>query len=239
MVLRGFPDQAVGALRSAARRLADGRLVRASVAHVRDDDLISILALAHDDASAASERVAAEMAGAAGKLDCEPALGVGLPSSGPAQVAESYREARAAATAAGPGGRLLLANLSLASRLTLMVASGAVPERLIPERVRAFIEEDRGGHGQLIETLREYAACDLNARRAAAALFVHRNTVLYRLQRVAELSGLDPHSLPDLVDLIAAVRLTDGAQATAVAIARPATRPENKQPPRNVPSSAR
>ena len=79
---------------------------------------------------------------------------------------------------------------------------------------------------QLIETLREYAACDLNARRAATALFVHRNTVLYRLQRIEELSGLDPHVLPELVDLMAAVRLTEGAQATAAAIARPATRPE-------------
>jgi DNA-binding PucR family transcriptional regulator len=239
MVLRGFPDHAVGALRSAARRLADGRLVRASVAHVRDDDLISILALARDDPSAASERVATEMAATAGKLGCAPALGIGLRSCGPEQVDESYREARAAAAAAGPGGQLSLAKLSLASRLTLMLASGAVPERLIPDRVRAFIDEDRDGHGQLIETLREYAACDLNARRAATALFVHRNTVLYRLQRVEELSGLDPHSLPQLVDLMAAVRLTEGAQATAAAIARPATRPESRQPPRNVPSSAR
>ena len=228
MVLRGFPDHAVGALRSAARRLGDGRLVRASIAHVRDDDLISILVLARDDPSAASERVAAEMAAAAGKLGCAPALGIGLRSCGPEQVDESYREARAAAAAAGAGGQLLLAKLSLASRLTLMVASGAVPERLIPDRVRAFIDEDRDGHGQLIETLREYAACDLNARRAATALFVHRNTVLYRLQRIDELSGLDPHALPELVDLIAAVRLTEGAQATAAAIARPATRPENR-----------
>src|SRR6202042_821456 len=101
MLLRGFPDHAVGALRNAARRLADGRLVRASVAHERDDDLISIVALARDDPGAASERAATEMAATAAKLGCAPALGIGVRSCGPEQVGESYREARAAAAAAG------------------------------------------------------------------------------------------------------------------------------------------
>jgi DNA-binding PucR family transcriptional regulator len=85
-----------------------------------------------------------------------------------------------------------------------------VPERLIADRVRVFIKDDLRKGGQLISTLREYAACDLNARRAAEALFVHRNTVLYRLQRVTELTGLDPHLLPQLLDLITAARLVQG-----------------------------
>jgi DNA-binding PucR family transcriptional regulator len=100
--------------------------------------------------------------------------------------------------------------MTLVDRLTVMLASGTVPERMIPDSVRAFIDEDLRKQGQLIATLREYAACDLNARRAAAALFVHRNTVLYRLQRVAELTGLDPHVLPELLDLITAARLVQG-----------------------------
>jgi DNA-binding PucR family transcriptional regulator len=128
-------------------------------------------------------------------------------------VREAYREASAAATAAGPGNTLTLAQMPLVDRLTVMLASGAVPERLIPERVRTFIGEDLAKHGQLIATISEYAACDLNARRAASALFVHRNTVLYRLQRVSEQTGLDPHLLPQLLDLITAVRLVQGLTA--------------------------
>lgn len=210
MVLHGFPDHAAAALRTSARRLSDARAVRASVAHVRDDDLISLVALAHDDPSATSALIAADMRAAAGRLGCDPALGVGLPARGPEQVCEAYREACAAAGAAGPGNVLALAHLTLVDRLTVMLASGAVPERLIPEPVRTFIDEDLRKQGQLVATLREYAACDLNARRAAAALFVHRNTVLYRLQRVAELTGLDPHVLPELLDLITAARLVQG-----------------------------
>jgi DNA-binding PucR family transcriptional regulator len=116
----------------------------------------------------------------------------------------------AAATAAGSGRTLALEQMTLVDRLTVMLASGAVPERLIADRVRAFIQDDLRKGGQLISTLRAYAGCDLNARRAAEALFVHRNTVLYRLQRVTELTGLDPHLLPQLLDLITAARLVQG-----------------------------
>lgn len=210
LVLHGFPDHAAAALRTAARRLTDARQVRASAVHVRDDDLIALVAIARDDPTSASALIARDMRTAAAKLGCDPALGVGLAARGPEQVREGYREASAAAAAAGAGNTLALAQMTLVDRLTVMLASGAVPERLIPDRVRTFIGEDLAKHGQLVATISEYAACDLNARRAASALFVHRNTVLYRLQRVAELTGLDPHLLPELLDLITAVRLVQG-----------------------------
>jgi hypothetical protein len=206
--LHGFPDHSAAALRTAARRLAELREARASIVHVRDDDLIALVALARDDAAAASEAIARELRAAADKLGCRPALGIGLPAHGPAQVRECYREARAAAVAAGAGKTLALAQMPLVDRLTVLLSSGAVPERLIPERVRAFIAEDRERQGELLATLREYAACNLNASRAATALFVHRNTVVYRLQRVAELTGLDPHSMPELLELLTAARMT-------------------------------
>jgi len=210
MVLHGFPDHAAAPLRSSARRLSDARHVRASAVHVRDDDLIVLIVLAHDDPLAISALIAQEMRLATGKLGCDPALGVGLAARGPEQVREAYREAAAAAAAAGSGQTLTLAHTTLVDRLTVMLSGGAAPGRLIPERVRTFIAEDLAKHGQLIATMREYAACDLNASRAASALFVHRNTVLYRLQRIAEHTGLDPHLLPDLLDLITAARLVQG-----------------------------
>lgn len=222
VVLHGFPDHAAAALRTSARRLSDGRHVRASAVHVRDDDLIALVALAHDDPLAISALVAQEMRVATDKLGCDPAVGVGLPSRGPEQVREGYREASAAATAAGRGNTLTLAHASLVDRLTVMLSIGATPARLIPERVRAFIADDLAKHGQLIATIREYAECDLNASRAAASLFVHRNTVLYRLQRVSEHTGLDPHLLPQLLDLITAARLMQGLRPPDVAAGGPA-----------------
>jgi hypothetical protein len=207
IVVSAFPDHASAALRTAVRRLHDIRGVSASVAHVREDDLIAVAALELTDATPAGEAIVEELRGAARKLGCDPALGVGLPAVGPAQVPDAYREARAAAHAAGPGHTLLLPRMTLVDRLTVMLETGAEPARLVPPRVREFIAEDNAKNGQLVATLREYVSCDQNARRAAEALFVHRNTVLYRLQRVAELSGLNPHVLGELLDLIAAARL--------------------------------
>jgi len=45
---------------------------------------------------------------------------------------------------------------------------------------------------ELLRTLEAYleANCDMSA--AAAAIFAHRHTVAYRLERVHELTGLDP-----------------------------------------------
>ena len=44
----------------------------------------------------------------------------------------------------------------------------------------------------LLGTLEEYLANDCNMNATARAIFAHRHTVAYRLDRVRELTGLDP-----------------------------------------------
>ncbi len=43
-----------------------------------------------------------------------------------------------------------------------------------------------------MRTLRVYFASGANASEAADRLYLHRNSMLYRLARIAELTGLDP-----------------------------------------------
>ena len=43
-----------------------------------------------------------------------------------------------------------------------------------------------------METLRAYLDSDLDVARTADALYVHPNTVRYRLRRVSELTGYSP-----------------------------------------------
>ncbi len=50
----------------------------------------------------------------------------------------------------------------------------------------------------LLETLRAYIACDLALQRTAEVLFVHPNTVVYRLRQIAELTGRDMRSIDAL-----------------------------------------
>lgn len=51
------------------------------------------------------------------------------------------------------------------------------------------------GYGpELIETLEQFLADNLNISQAAKHLYLHRNTMLYRLAKIHKLTGLNPRS---------------------------------------------
>ena len=52
-------------------------------------------------------------------------------------------------------------------------------------------EQDRTRGSDLVRTLRTYFAAGANASEAADRLFLHRNSMLYRLERIQKLTGLD------------------------------------------------
>jgi DNA-binding PucR family transcriptional regulator len=78
-----------------------------------------------------------------------------------------------------------------------------LPERLLERLARSTDLEpfgrlvepvaarDREKGSDLVRTLRVYFAVGANASAAADQLFLHRNSMLYRLSRVEELTGLD------------------------------------------------
>ena len=69
-----------------------------------------------------------------------------------------------------------------------------------PDEVRSFYDEtveplvryDRQYSTDLLGTLEQYMANDCNMNATAREIFAHRHTVAYRLDRVRELTGLDP-----------------------------------------------
>jgi DNA-binding PucR family transcriptional regulator len=73
-----------------------------------------------------------------------------------------------------------------------------------------------GSGAPLIETLRVYLESSQNRRDAAKALFIHPNTLDYRLRRIRELTGLSPtvpHDIQTLGAAIVAWRLVGGEDA--------------------------
>lgn len=58
-----------------------------------------------------------------------------------------------------------------------------------------------------IETIEALADADLSIRGAAANLYVHPNTVVYRLGRIRELTGFDPRHTYDLSAFLLALRV--------------------------------
>jgi hypothetical protein len=89
-----------------------------------------------------------------------------------------------------------------------------------PEEVSSFYEDtvaplvrhDEHYRGDLLATLEAYLANDCNMNSTARAIYAHRHTVAYRLDRVKELTGLDPASSEDRERLglgLKALRIVD------------------------------
>ena len=57
--------------------------------------------------------------------------------------------------------------------------------------IQPLEEHDRSRRSDLVRTLRTYFAAGMNASEAADRLFLHRNSMLYRLERIQKLTGLD------------------------------------------------
>ena len=57
--------------------------------------------------------------------------------------------------------------------------------------VEPLVVYDRERRSDLVKTLKVYFDTGTNASEAADRLFLHRNSILYRLARVEKLTGLD------------------------------------------------
>ena len=110
------------------------------------------------------------------------------------------------------GGILALPTLRAFESLTLFGHETA--GRLVSPEIRRFVEEDVESGGLLTTTLLEYVAADLNATVAAERMFVHVNTVRYRLRKIAERTGCDLRRLSEVLDLLIAVHIARNAART-------------------------
>jgi purine catabolism regulator len=64
-------------------------------------------------------------------------------------------------------------------------------QKFCDEIIGPLAEYDRKQRGSLVETIDAYFTYHGNVSQTAESLFVHRNTLLYRLERIQELTGQD------------------------------------------------
>lgn len=76
----------------------------------------------------------------------------------------------------------------------LLTQNEAAARSLVANSVGCLIERQT-----LLDTLRAYIASDLALQRTAEVLFVHPNTVVYRLRQIAELTGRDMRCIEGLI----------------------------------------
>jgi hypothetical protein len=131
-------------------------------------------------------------------------IGVSNDAPSTAHIPNAHREALVALDLADVTRRVALISDIPAQRL-LLHFGGEELQRLLPAWTNAFFAADEAARGALVATLRAYADAHMNVLKAAEKLGVHPNTIYSRLQRVSDLTGLEPRSFGSLSELLVVV----------------------------------
>jgi hypothetical protein len=115
------------------------------------------------------------------RAEVDGVVGVGPPRP-LERLAESYRLAARALVAAHACGMTGVHDVPSLGLRAAVAADADVGEALCARYLEPLA-------GELAETLRTYLACEMHVERTAERLYVHQNTVRYRLARFEELTG--------------------------------------------------
>lgn len=198
-------------------RVALDQIVEAARAHLRPSAASLVAGLHQGDVVAlypASgpdelETVRRQCAALAGALAIDVSIGMSGWHRGRPAIACAYAEAREAVEiAAGTGirGRAVVLDDVLVDQ---MLRASPHARRILRDTLRPVVEYDQSHRSQLVATLRAYLSAGPNLTQTARLLTVHPNTVVYRLRRIRELSGRDPHVMEDLQILYLALKLDE------------------------------
>lgn len=141
-----------------------------------------------DLAEAVHRRVKAEL-GATSVI-----VGIGGPARGVRDLQMSYRQAEKAFRIAR---RLKWDDAVVpfdsigAYQVFLHVDRQEVLRDYVAQTLGPLLAYDREKNGSLVATLKAFAGCNFNLQKTAQHLFIHINTLKYRMQRIREIGGLN------------------------------------------------
>jgi sugar diacid utilization regulator len=92
-------------------------------------------------------------------------------------------------------------------RFLLQVAGEEALYGYMNEVLGALFEKDINSGGKLLETLETWISCDRQVKKSAEALFIHPNTLTYRLQKIEGILDVDLHNEEDWLTVQLAIRL--------------------------------
>lgn len=125
---------------------------------------------------------------------------------GPAERLEAQRGVDASGGPA-PGGPPASARPEPPLHELLLASVPAPVLRSFSDRLLGPLQEyDNRHNAELTSTLRSFLACDGSWSACASLMYVHVNTVRYRISRVEALTGRDLSALADRVDFFLALR---------------------------------
>ena len=177
-----------------------------------DDDLAALCSAGDatllDGIEAHAQRTRERIAERAPEV--EVAVGIGRAGAGLVGLRRSFAQAQESLSLVRSlfgGGRVLsFGDLTLYHLLGRLQACDELAE--FHGQTLASLETYDAGHDtQLVDTLEAFFAQHGNVSQTAERLYLHRNSLLYRLERIAEITGMDLDDADDRFALQLAVKL--------------------------------
>ncbi|MFJ5723870.1 PucR family transcriptional regulator [Streptomyces sp. NPDC093149] len=131
-------------------------------------------------------------------------VGVSRPFTSLAAAPEAVRQARIALECVTPAGAGV--HCYGTAPIDTLVAAHAESAAELGGNVLGPLLSGEGGDAVLLDTLDAWFAANGSTAEAARRLHCHRNTVLYRIARIAELTGRSPTRPVDAAELYVALR---------------------------------
>ena len=148
--------------------------------------------------------------------------GFGRTLSGPDEVEACSREAGQALTIAQRllgGGRSVHYGAAGIERLLVHLLGNPELEQFAGDTLGELMAYDQRHRGELVHTLDVFLRCNGNHVRAAEQLHLHRNTLLYRLERAREILGRELEDADTRLALQVALRIRRALPSEAHTIA--------------------
>ncbi|HET6509093.1 MAG TPA: PucR family transcriptional regulator ligand-binding domain-containing protein [Baekduia sp.] len=142
-----------------------------------------------------------------GMLDEEQHAGVSEPFADCGELAHAARQARWTLSLARVTGRRVVRHAD--HRLAAFLPQAREDARSVTERILGPLAEYDGKGVELVSSLRAFLEENRSWQRAAARLRVHKQTLVYRMRRVEELTGLHLDRTEDVSQLWLALRTRD------------------------------
>lgn len=141
----------------------------------------------------------------------EVTIGIGSGYNGIKGIKRSSREAKIALELGrylfGNGSDIYYSNLGVYG-LLLKRDSMAELKDFVQEILGPFLDYDYNKKGDLYKTLKIYLETNCNVKETSEKMYTHYNTILYRVNKIKELTGIDFNQPDQKMNLQVAMRLS-------------------------------